>query len=225
MKKKLFILLVVLMALCGVVYATNTEISDWASAEVEEAIFLGIIPHDMQNNYQSNITRAEFTKISVDFVARHLDMDVEEMIEWYLATHMDSLGNPLMFLEDTFTDIEDSEYEYYIKCANSMSIVFGKGNSIFDPNAYITREEAAAMLLRVYFCYGGGVKLGPESEGVDAFYDATEISSWADTAVRYMYQWDVMRGVSKSHFAPKGHYTKEQCYITFLRLGKVYSYR
>ena len=152
-------------------------------------------------------------------------MEVDEVIEWYLSAHIDSNGNHPPFLESTFSDIEDSEHKYYIQCANSMHIVYGRGDGIFDPDAPITREEAAAMLLRVYFCYGGGVKLGPKSEGVDAFYDVAEISSWADSAVRYMYQWDVMKGVSDTHYAPKSYYTKEQCYATFLRLDDVYSYR
>ena len=79
------------------------------------------------------------------------------------------------------------------------------------------------MLLRVYFCYGGGVKLGPKSAEVDAFLDAVQISSWADTAVRYMYQWDVMTGFSKELYSPKTSYTREQCYVTFLRLDQMYA--
>ena len=99
----------------------------------------------------------------------------------------------------------------------------GRGEGIFDPDAPITREEAATMLLRVYFCYGMGVKLGPRSEGVDNFADVSEISSWADTAVRYMYQWNVMKGVSEELYSPKTGYTREQCYATFVRLDQVYA--
>lgn len=225
MKKSFFILFAILLIFHITAYASDTDISAWAQSEVEEAIHLGIVPEDMQNNYQNNITRAEFAKISVVFVAHHFDMEVDEAVKWYLSEHKHSDGSQLTFKEDTFTDIADSEYEYYIKCANSMHIVYGRGNGIFDPDAFITREEAAAMLLRVYFCYGGGVKLGPKSEGVDAFYDVGEISSWADSAVRYMYQWGVMKGVSDTHYAPKSYYTKEQCFVTFLRLDDVYSYR
>lgn len=225
MKKILFLLLTILFIFYSTASATNTEISIWAQEEVAEAIHLGIVPEDMQNDYKKNITRAEFAKIAVMFVARHFDMDIEELVEWYLSEHVDSNGNKVTFLESTFEDIEDSKYKYYIQCANSMHIVYGRGDGIFDPDTFITREEAATMLLRVYFCYGGGVKLGHKSEGVDEFYDVAEISSWADSAVRYMYQWDVMRGISDIHYAPKSHFTKEQCYITFLRLDRVYSYR
>ena len=224
MKKILFILIAALLVFQCTVYATDTEVSSWAKQEVDEAIGLGIVPEDMQNNYKEPITRAEFAKIAVVFVACHFDMEVDEVVEWYLSSHTEA-GKPLTFKEDTFTDIENSEHEYYIKCANSMNIVYGRGNGIFDPDALITREEAAALLLRVYFCYGSGVKIGPKSEGVDAFYDAGQISSWADSAVRYMYQWDVMKGVSESYYAPGASYTKEQCYVTFLRLDRVYSIR
>ena len=225
MKKTFFLLFTILFIFHSTAYTSGTEISAWAQSEVEEAIHLGIVPDDMQNDYQNNITRAEFAKIAVMFVARHFDMNVDEVVEWYLSEHKDSDGNQLTFKDNTFTDIENSEYEYYIKCANSMYIVYGRGDGMFYPDDFITREEAATMLLRVYFCYGGGVKLGPKSEGVDAFYDVTEISSWADSAVRYMYQWDVMKGVSDVEFSPKSHYTKEQCYISFLRLDRVYSIR
>ncbi len=225
MKKILSLLFIILFVFQSTAYASNAEISAWAKEEVEEAISLGIVPNDMQNDYKNNITRAEFAKIAVMFVARHFDMEVDEVVEWYLSEHVDSDGNQLTFKENTFTDIGNSAHEYYIKCANSIGIVYGRGDGIFDPDALITREEAATMLLRVYFRYGSGVKIGPKSEGVDAFYDVKEISPWADSAVRYMYQWDVMKGVSSAHYAPKSHYTKEQCYITFLRLDRVYSIR
>lgn len=225
MKKILVLLFVVLFVFNSTAYASDTHISPWAKEEVEQAIERGVVPRDMQSDYKSNITRAEFTKVAVMFVARHFDMTVDEVVKKYLSERVDSEGNKVTFKEDTFTDIKNSEHEYYIKCANTLNIVYGRGEGKFDPDVFITREEAATMLLRVYFCYGGGVKLGPKSEGVDSFSDVGEISSWADSAVRYMYQWDVMRGVSDAHYSPKSHYTKEQCYITFLRLDNVYSYR
>lgn len=231
MKRRLFtcfliaVMLVVPMVRMMPAFAQEGgEASPWAKAEIEEVIQLGFIPEDMQREYQKPMTRAEFAKISVLFVAHHFGMSVEEVVEWYLSAHVHD-GHPITFKEDSFTDIENSPHAYYIRCANTMHIVYGRGDGIFDPEGFITREEAATMLLRVYFSYGGGVKLGPKSEGVDRFYDVEEISSWANTAVRYMYQWDVMKGVSDASFAPKETYTREQSYLTFLRLDKVYAYR
>ncbi|MBO5929795.1 MAG: S-layer homology domain-containing protein [Clostridia bacterium] len=222
MKRMIYGLLVLLLVFQVPVFAAEADMSEWAVAEVNEAIQLGLVPDDLQQDYQDPITRAEFAEIAVTFVAKHYDKTVEDMIAWYVSTRVDGQGNPLVFHEDAFTDIADSKYAYYIKCASTMGITNGRGDGIFDPDAYITREEAATMLLRVYFCYGSGIKLGPKSAEVDLFSDVGEISSWADTAVRYMYQFDVMKGVSGTSYAPKLSYTKEQSIATFLRLYKAF---
>lgn len=223
MKKVLVLLLIFILAFGSTVSLAEDEPSVWAIEEVSEAIELGFVPEDMQTGYKSNITRAEFAKVSVLFAARQYGMESEEFVNYYLAEHVDGEGAQLTFKKDEFTDIADSEHKYYIEAANSIGIVQGKGDGIFDPDAFITREEAATMLLRTYFCYGSAVKLGAKSAEVDNFSDAQQISSWADTAVRYMYQWDVMKGVSDIKYAPKSNYTREQCYITFLRLYNMWS--
>lgn len=222
MKKTLVFLLAFTM--CMSTFVRAEEPSDWAGAEVAEAIELGIVPEDIRCDYKSCATREEFAMVSVLFVARHFDMEVEDMMDSYISTHVDSYGEPLTFRENVFTDIDDSPYKYYIECANNLGIVNGRGDDTFDPKASITRQEAATMLLRAYFCYGGGVKLGPKSAAVDNFADKDSIASFADTPVRYMYQWDVMKGVSDTHYEPLATYTREQCYVTFVRLWKVFSY-
>lgn len=52
------------------------------------------------------------------------------------------------------------------------------------------------------------------------FDDSAEISSWAKESVAYMTEFAVMTGVSETEFSPTGTYTREQCYVTFLRLYK-----
>ncbi|MBR5236706.1 MAG: S-layer homology domain-containing protein [Clostridia bacterium] len=223
MKKLLSILLVVVLG-AGVTcaFATNSA-SEWAKEEIEKATRLGFVSEELQNSYRENITRAEFAKTAVLFAVMKFNMDFEDALSTYLQVHVDQ-GEPLSFKADTFSDVKDTPNAYYVDWAYTLGIVEGRGDGIFDPDAPITREEAATMLLRVYFCYGSGVKLGPKSEGVDSFSDVSAISSWADTAVRYMYQWDVMHGVSDTEFDPKGTYTREQCLATFLRLNEVYSH-
>ncbi len=221
MKKIILFLMLFAIFFCNTAFAENAGISEWAVPEVTEAVRLGIVPEDMQQNYQENMTRGEFAKISVLFVAYQLNMDFEDAMNWYLETHVDGHGNKLQFKTDSFHDINNSDHAYYIRWANALGIVKGRSEGLFEPDAPITREEAATMLLRAYFCYGSGVKLGPESMGVDAFADALLISPWADMAVRYMYQWGVMKGISEAYYSPKTTYTKEQCYVTLLRLDKV----
>lgn len=224
MKKIISFLLMLVMAFsCLAVSADVSKVSAWAEQEVKSAIEAGYVSKELQVDYQTNITRAEFAKTAVLFFAKKMNMETEDAVSFYMENHVDGFGNPLVFQKDVFTDAESHKDAAYIDYAYNLSIIQGRGEGVFDPDAFITREEAATMLLRVYFCYGSGVKLGPKSEGVDAFSDKKMISSWADTAIRYMYQWDVMKGISETEFDPRGYYTREQCFVTFERLDAVYS--
>lgn len=224
MRKMISSLLMFVMVLsCLVVYADEGKPSAWAEPEVNSAIEAGYVVEELQGDYQTQITRAEFAKTAVLFYAKKMNMQTEDALSFYLETHVDEFGNPLVFQAEVFADTKGHKDADYIDWAYNLSIIKGREEGVFDPDTFITREEAATMLLRVYFCYGGGVKLGTKSEGVDAFSDKEMISSWADTAIRYMYQWDVMKGVSETEFDPRGHYTREQCFATFERLDAVYS--
>lgn len=44
-------------------------VSDWAADSISEAIKIGLIPEDLQSEYQKDITRAEFTKMALYFLA------------------------------------------------------------------------------------------------------------------------------------------------------------
>lgn len=204
---KFSFLLVLILLLNITCCVADTEVSDWAREEVEQMLSLGVIPMELQNEYQMPISRAEFAACCVAFYAYQVGTDIDKIVNQYPLPQ-----------EDVFTDIVDSRYRREIQSAYALKIVSGKGNQAFDPEAFVTREEAAAMLLRLYFCYGSAVKLGAESARIDEFSDFCEISSWADTAVRYLYQWDVMKGVSDGYYAPKAVMSREQCYVALFRL-------
>ena len=66
------------MALCLLigfnVCATESDISDWAKNEIDEAIDIGLVPLELQNNYTDNITREEFAFLTVSFVMKNLSV-------------------------------------------------------------------------------------------------------------------------------------------------------
>lgn len=103
-------------------------------------------------------------------------------------------------------------------CADTLGIVKGRGEGIFDPFSNITREEAAVMLNNVFFSYATGFKLGYYD--LSKMTDYEKISEWAKSSVRNMYVMNVMKGVSETEFSPQGLYTREQCFATFLRLNE-----
>ena len=62
MKKLLCFLMITAMILTTTLCAVNADngMSEWAAAEIEEAVELGIVAENLQKDYQKNITREEF---------------------------------------------------------------------------------------------------------------------------------------------------------------------
>jgi hypothetical protein len=98
--------------------------------------------------------------------------------------------------------------------ANALGIVNGRGDGTFDPYATITRQEAAAFLMR------SAKVLGMDTSGVTAagFADSGDVGVWFTDAVNFVYQINVMGGTGNNSFSPLGTYTREQSYITIYRL-------
>lgn len=69
--------------------------------------------------------------------------------------------------ENKFTDVTDNFG--YVSVAYNLGIINGKSENLFDPNGVAVREEAVAMLIRVYEKYNSKLN------DIDGFY---AISSW-----------------------------------------------
>ena len=203
------VLLAFVFAALPVFGAANRGVSPWAEAEIAEAESLGLIPSTLSKNMQAGITRREFTEAAVYFLAAQFRVDVDRVVDIPRDTDPDT-GKLIRF----FTDVDD----LYVNAAYYYGIIAGRGNGKFDPNSLITREEAAKILLNTYIAYAedrgdiGSVSLA------DRYSDSGAVSSWAVQAVSAMTAWGVMKGVSDTVFSPKGTYTREQCFVTFVRL-------
>ncbi len=184
-------------------------VSAWAETEIAEADALGFIPSSLSKNMQAGITRREFTEAAVWFLAAQFRVDVDRVCDIPRETDPDT-GLPVRF----FKDVDD----VYVNAAYYYGIISGRGNGRFDPSSLITREEAAKILLNTYLAYAEDTRDIASVALKDRYADAYSISSWASEAVSAMSAWGVMRGVTDSTFSPKGTYTREQCFVTFLRL-------
>ncbi len=198
--------------LCAVMLALPTAAeesagkpSEWAAAEVAQAIEQNIVPERLQDRYQSPITRAEFAECAVRFAMAHYkETDAGAFVRKYASN--DSPG----FTDLTEETREFSEYAY------RLGIVKGKSDTEFAPDDEITRQEAAVMLYRTYQLCGGD----SEGDGEVSFTDGGEIASWAVSAVSAVTEAGVMEGVGEGKFNPAGSYTREQCYLTLTRMAE-----
>ena len=176
--------------------------SDWAKQYVDDAINAGYVPPILQMDYTSPISRKEFANLAVRFMEKELGYTHEEF-----KNVVDAITPGI-----EFTDTDDE----YVIMASKAQIVNGIGNGLFDPDSCITREQAAAMLARVYNSYSSGMTY-KELE----FADKDEISDWAVSDVKFCVFYGIMNGVSETMFDPKGTYTREQSLTTFVRLDNV----
>lgn len=174
-----------------------SEPSPWALKEIEEVRAENLVPENLLNNYQNNITREEFSEIIVKLYQSILGEVIKPESE-----------NP-------FTDTNNPEV---IKAYN-LGIVAGVGEGKFAPNNTITREQIAVMFFRTI------KSLNPELEIFNfnlEFNDGKEISNWAKEAVSYMSDKEIINGIGNNNFGPKETSTREQAMALTLRIFNFY---
>lgn len=116
--------------------------------------------------------------------------------------------------EVSFEDVLDSPHLPFIERAYHIGIVNGMSDSEFEPDGDITRQEAAAMLMRAYKNYAN---ISGQENGF-TFADDDSISHWAKEDVYAINALGIMQGIGENVFAPLDGYTVEQAIITFWRL-------
>lgn len=209
MKRIIFIVLAVFTILsCTVLAAdTNSDSSarttpaDWAKEDVEKALEIGILDAGKTYYYGSFITREEFCEI--------IDRFIETESKVFAISAKDTT-NP-------FTDTDNpAVFSLYIH-----DIIKGKSETLFAPNDFITREEAAVIFSRL-LNYNSNLKAQSSKKNLVRDYDDyEEISSWAEDAVNRMTNLGIMEGYGEKVFSPKGIYTFEEAVVMVMRLQRL----
>jgi len=181
--------------------------SGWAGYETVSAIDLDIVPQNLQLNFTQAITRAEFSALAVNMLEAVTGAEITGRMEF----------------NDT-TDINVQKMGY-------LGVVEGVGGGNFNPDATLTRQEAAVMLFRIlslmaeefpHSQIAGSLEIVVGGRAImPSFYelrDKDQISYWAVEAVRNLYFMGTMRGTGDNIYSPLGIYTREQSIVTMLRL-------
>ena len=183
----------------------QSEMSSWPYKEVTAAIEEDLVPTYLQNLYLNNITRDEFCDLSIQALETVTGKDIDLLVS-------EKTGKDLYtwVAEYPFQDTASNE----VVAAYALGIVSGRGNGVFDPYATITRQEAAAFLMR------SAKVLGMDTSKITStnFADSGDVGVWFTDAVNFVYQINVMGGTGDNAFSPLGTYTREQSYITIYRL-------
>lgn len=184
---------------------TADEMSSWAYEEVCAAIDAGLVPVELQNLYQQNITRNDFADVIVEAMQAISGKDVDTLVKDATGKTLDAAYAAYPFVDSTNRSVI---------AANALGVISGYGNGTFLPNNRITRQEAASMLMRAAKALGAKTD---SASGAD-FADTAAIAAWAQPGVNYVYEAGVMAGTGANQFSPTANYTREQTYMTVYRL-------
>lgn len=180
------------------------EMHDWAYDEVTAAIENDLVPSYLQNLYLNDIKRGEMCDVVIQAMEAVLDKDIVEIVK-------DKTGEDIHNYQHTYPFNDSTDLN--VLAANKLGIVNGRGDGVFDPYANITRQEAAAMLMRAAKVLN--MKAG--GDGNTTFTDSSQVASWAVEAVEYICRAGIMNGKGDS-FDPAGSYSREQSFMTIYRL-------
>ena len=170
--------------------------SEWATAELARADELGLIPETLEGaDLTADITRAEFAAVAVK---------VYEAL---------ANGKAIPAVINPFTDTNDVE----ILKAYNIGAVNGTSATTYSPNDLLNREQAAAMLTRVFkkvsipnWTLATDSQFALSFEKPALFADDADISDWAKDSVYFMAANGIINGVGNNKFAPKNVTTEEE---------------
>lgn len=163
--------------------------STWARPDVAAAH-----EHGLGSNFyypRLDITRVDFCELAVN-----------------LYSKMSSV--PENIPDADFSDCEDEN----VAVAAALGIVTGYEDGTFRPYAFITREEAATMLDRLYKSLGGT----ETAESSRQYADDAQFGDWSRDSIYTMQNIGIMKGEENNEFHPDGGYTGEQAIVTIERM-------
>lgn len=183
---------------------TLAGVDSWAQEEVASAIRAGLVPKDLQRGYTADITRQDFCRLMVRLVEKSGGQSMGE----YLSARG-------MTVTDPFKDTDNDDVLY----AYALGIVNGTSDTTFNPYGSITRQEAATMLSRT------AKVLGLTAGTAESFQDTGSSPDWAREGIDFVSSLadptngkKVMGGTGDGIFSPTQTYSREQAYLTVLRL-------
>lgn len=181
--------------------ADDAVMSGWAKDNINKAKDYRItVVKDTITDYTQNITRGMFC----GFVSNTLGENGMTLTAW----------------EYPFTDIGEDVYS--ISSLYCMGIVNGKTSETFAPDDLITRQEAAAILYRMYRYTGLNDVLEDYRLSSYIYYDNESIADWAKASVYNMKLLKIMDGVGNDMFNPDGMFTIEQSASALVRMYDIF---
>lgn len=109
---------------------------------------------------------------------------------------------------DNFSDAGNTYYTGYLAAAKRLGITAGVGNNLFAPGNQVTRQEMFTLLYNA-LKVTGQLPQGSSGKSLLDFSDASEIASWARTAMSHFVETGIAGG-SGGKLNPTGTATRAE---------------
>jgi hypothetical protein len=113
----------------------------------------------------------------------------------------------------SFSDVRAGAwYAGAVGAAAEAGIIKGYANGTFKPNAYVTREEVAAMVVQALKVAGQDTAVTDAeiTQHLAQFKDGAKIASWAKSAVAAAAKYGIIKGDNKGAFTPVNNSTRAE---------------
>ena len=179
--------------------ATWSNASSWALEELASAANAGLIPTVLdKQDLKLNVTRREFA---------HIAVRLYELIS----------GKGIRVTSAPFKDTDDPE----IAKAYTVEITKGISDTEFAPDQEISREQMSTMMARAL-----------EKARVDTFVDLTKVKefsddkdmhNWSRSAIYFMSNVDIIKGMGDGNFGVKNNASREQSLLIAIRSAEKFA--
>ncbi|RTE02007.1 S-layer homology domain-containing protein [Paenibacillus whitsoniae] len=165
----------------------DVSTSFWANGVIKKMAAKHIIDgvDDTHFNPQGNVTRAQFAALLVRALG---------LTDGHAASFKDVASN--------------AWYADVVAKASAAGLVTGRTSDTFAPDADVTREEMAVMIVRAYEYLHGKTTTPPL--GQSAFGDQGQVGDWAQSAVGAAQAWGLISGRSGNVFAPQAQMNRAE---------------
>ncbi|WP_278287073.1 S-layer homology domain-containing protein [Clostridium sp. AM58-1XD] len=127
--------------------------------------------------------------------------------------------NPDSYQSRSFTDVKaDAYYAAYVEWAAQKNIVKGTGDKLFSPDAPVTREQMAVLMVNYAGQMGYSI---PTPLAAVTFADNDKISAWAAKEVAAMQRAGIVKGKDGNRFDPQASATRAEISVVLRRFVEI----
>ncbi len=177
----------------------------WAAEDIKKMLSMDIISVQNSSYFmpRSFMSRGEFAKA----IVKACDISIEDAAKKRLKSYT-----------PTFTDVDKNHPYYdYIEVAAKMGVMGGTSSTRFSPDEYLTKAQAAAIIVRAM----GLEQSSDVSSTKTAFRDDGSVEAWAKKSVNVAHRMGIISANSYNEIEPNRLMTRAE---TAVMLNKFIRY-